>query len=88
MEAENITKYESMVKKALAKKNMLLFLENKTLEYESRIALAMRTQYGWKEFTYKGLGYMSRKLASYLINDLKVAKGDRVAILSESIPEY
>ena len=88
MEEENTTKYESIVKKALAKKNMLLFLENKTLEYESRIALAMRTQYGWKEFTYKGLGYMSRKLASYLINDLKVAKGDKVAILSESMPEY
>ena len=48
MEEENITKYESMVKKALQKNNMLLFLENKTLEYESRIALAMRTQYGWK----------------------------------------
>ena len=88
METENTTKYESMVKKALQKENMLLFLENKTLEYESRIALAMRTQYGWKEFTYKGLGYMSRKLASYLINDLKVAKGDKVAILSESMPEY
>ena len=87
METENTTKYESMVKKALQKENMLLFLENKTLEYESRIALAIITQYCWKEFTYKGLGYMSRKLASYLINDLKVAKGDKVETLSESMPE-
>ena len=88
MEEEQNSKYETLVKKALAKKNMLMFLENKTLEYENRIALAMRTQYGWKEFTYKGLGYMSRKLASFLINDLQVKLGDKVAILSESMPEY
>lgn len=74
--------------RALIKKNILKFLENRTDEYENRIALAMKTQYGWKEFTYRGLGYMSRKLASYLINDLQVVKGDRVAILSESMPEY
>ena len=73
---------------ALKKQNILLFLENRTSDYENRIALAMKTQYGWKEFTYKGLGYMSRKLASYLINNLDIKKGDKAAILSESMPEY
>ena len=73
---------------ALKKQNILLFLENRTSDYENKIALAMKTQYGWKEFTYKGMGYMSRKLASYLINNIEVKKGDKVAILSESMPEY
>ena len=64
---ENITTIND---NALKKQNILLFLENRTYDYENRIALAMKTQYGWKEFTYKGLGYMSRKVASFLINDM------------------
>ena len=66
---------------ALKKQNILLFLENRTDDYENRIALAMKTQYGWKEFTYKGLGYMSRKVSSYLINNLQVKKGDKVLVI-------
>lgn len=69
-------------------RNILLFLENKTEDYENRIALGIRSPHGWKEFTYKGIGLLSRKLASYLINDLSVIKGDRLAILSESRPEF
>ena len=69
-------------------RNILLFLENKTEDYENRIALGIRSSHGWKEFTYKGIGLLSRKLASYLINDLSVVKGDRLAILSESRPEF
>ena len=87
--AEEDTKHVTIIEdKALKKKNILLFLENRTDEYLDRIALAMKTQYGWKEFTYKGLGYMSRKLASFFINNLEVQRGDKVAILSESMPEY
>jgi len=48
----------------------------------------MKGEYGWREFTYKGLGLLSRKLARYLIEDLKIEKGERVSILSESKPEY
>ena len=48
----------------------------------------MKNQYGWKEFTYSGVGLLSRKLAHYLINEVKVEKDDRVAILSESKPEF
>jgi len=66
----------------------LSILENKTNEYGDRVALGIRTQLGWKEFSYKGLGRLSRKLANYLINSVQVKKGDRCAILSESKPEY
>lgn len=67
---------------------ILSLLENKTSDYEERIALGIKTEYGWEEFTYKGLGLLSRKIARYLIEDLKIKKGECLAILSESKPEY
>lgn len=70
------------------KNNILLLLEDKTNVYQDRIALGIKTALGWKEFTYKGIGLLSRKLASYLINDLSLKKGKKLAILSESKPEY
>lgn len=70
------------------KNNILLLLEDKTGVYENRVALGIKTALGWKEFTYKGVGLLSRKLATYLINDLQLKKGERLAILSESKPEY
>lgn len=70
------------------KNNILLLLEEKTDIYKDRVALGIKTALGWKEFTYKGIGLLSRKLANYLINDLSLKKGEKLAILSESKPEY
>lgn len=70
------------------RKNVLSLLDERTKLYGERIALGTKTQFGWKEFTYKGIGLLSRKLACYLIDDLQVKKGERLAILSESKPEY
>ena len=70
------------------KNNALQFLEDKTSDYAERVALGIKTQLGWNEFTYSGLGMLSRKVGHYLINDLQIAKGERLAILSESMPEY
>lgn len=67
--------------------NLLLLLENKTKELENNISLGMKSYVGWKELTYKGLGILSRRLASYLI-DIGIDKGAHVAILSESTPEF
>ena len=72
----------------LTRKNVLSLLDERTKKYGERIALGTKTPLGWKEFTYKGIGLLSRKLACYLIDNLEVQKGDRVAILSESKPEY
>ena len=72
----------------LRKNNALQFLEDKTSDYAERVALGIKTQLGWNEFTYSGLGMLSRKVGHYLINDLQIAKGERLAILSESMPEY
>lgn len=70
------------------KDNALQFLEDKTVSYSERVALGIKTSLGWNEFTYSGLGMLSRKLAHYFINGLMLQKGEKMAILSESKPEY
>ncbi len=70
------------------KDNVLSFLQDKTDKYNSRIALGMRSNYGWSEFTYQGLSNLSKKIASYLMYDLNIKKEEHVAILSESRIEF
>jgi len=70
------------------KSNVLSFLENKTYAYKDRIALAVKDEYGWKEFTFGGVGLMARRIASYLLNDLKVKREEKIAMLSESKVEF
>lgn len=69
------------------KENVLSLLDRNTKLYGERIALGKRNKYGWKELTYKGLGLLTKQFASYLINDLQMQKGEKLAILSESMPE-
>ena len=76
------------MKKRNANANVLSLLEDKTNIYARKIALGMKTTYGWRELTYDGLGLLARRLASYLINDLGVQKEEKMAILSESKPEF
>ena len=72
----------------LREKNVLALLHERTEKYSDKVSLGMKTKYGWKEFTYSGIGLLSRKIAHYLISELNVQKGDRLAIISESKPEY
>ena len=68
--------------------NIFTLLEKTTNENQKRVALGMKTMWGWSEFTYKGLGLLASRLGAYLINDLQIPKGEKLAILSESLPEY
>lgn len=68
-------------------KNLLLFLENKTDALNDRIALGMKSTLGTKELSFNGVGILSKRFAGHLIN-LGIDKGDNVAILSESMPEW
>ncbi len=68
--------------------NVFSLLEEITINYGEKVSLGMKSRWGWNEFTYKGLGLLSRRLASFLINDVEVTKGEKLAILSESKPEY
>lgn len=69
------------------KTNILLFLENRTEAFQNKIALGTKSNLGWNELTFGGLGILSRRLATYLIKN-GVEKGDRIAIISESMPEW
>lgn len=51
----------------LSRKNVLMLLHERTEKYADKVALGMKTQYGWKELTYRGVGLLSRKLAHYLL---------------------
>lgn len=68
--------------------NVLSLLEDRTNDYARKIALGMKTTFGWRELTYDGLSLMTRRLAAYLMNDLGLKRDERLAILSESKPEY
>ncbi len=72
----------------IGRKNILSLLQERTENYSAKVALGMKNQYGWKEMTYSGIGVLSRKLGAYMINDLQLEKGDKIAILSESKPEF
>lgn len=69
-------------------RNILSLLEVKTSDFGDKIALGIKGDYGWREFTYNGLGLLSRKSARYIIEELDIKKGACAAILSESKPEY
>lgn len=69
------------------RENVLSLLDKNTKLYGERIALGKKNKYGWKELTYKGLGLLAKQFASYLITDLQMQKGEKMAILSESMPE-
>ena len=62
--------------------NVLSLLEDKTNSYARKTALGMKTNFGWRELTYDGLGLMARRLASYLINDLGILSCSFIAIIS------
>jgi len=72
----------------LRNSRILSLMQNKTSDYGERIALGIKGLYGWREITYKGLSLLAEKTARYLIEDLEFKKGDGIAILSESKPEY
>ena len=69
-------------------KNLLMFLEEKTTELGENTALSIRSMFGWSELTYKGISLLAQRLGGYLIDNCNVTKGDKVALLSESTPEW
>lgn len=71
-----------------SRSNLLSFLQEKTDKYQDKTALGMKSKYGWVEFTYDGLASLSKKIASYLINDLNIKRNEKIAILSESRVEF
>lgn len=71
-----------------SRNNVLTFLQEKTNNYGDKTALGMKSKYGWVEYTYEGLSIISKKIASYLINDLKIKRNEKIALLCESRVEF
>ena len=67
--------------------NLLLFMDKVTKEYGNKNALGIKSYIGWRELTFKGLSILSQRLAAYMVRQ-GIDKGDKVAILSESMPEW
>ena len=68
--------------------NVLSLLEDRTNDYARKVALGMKTTFGWRELTYDGLSLLTKRLAAYLMNDLGLKRDEKLCILSESKPEY
>ena len=51
-------------------------------------AVSMKTKDGYESITYIELSRNAKKFANYLIETVGVNRGDRIAILSESRPEF
>lgn len=51
-------------------------------------ALSLKTKTGYEEVSYIELSRLAKNFANYLIEDVKVERGERIAILSESRPEF
>jgi len=67
--------------------SFLSLLQAKSDVFSARPALSMKTKKGWYELSYAELSRQAIKLSSYLI-EAGINYGDRVAILSESRPEF
>lgn len=67
--------------------SILALLEGKSNEFARRPALGIKRGSKWEEVSYGELRRRARSLAAYLI-EFGLVPGDRVAILSESTPDW
>ncbi|MBI4430477.1 MAG: MFS transporter [Candidatus Omnitrophica bacterium] len=78
---------EQAKKDRIYQESVLSLLQSKSDVYGARTALFLKEEFHWKELTYSELSRKARLLASHLI-ERGIQQGDRVAILSESRPEW
>ncbi len=67
--------------------SVLSLVQQKSDAYGARTALALKENDKWNEITYIELSRKARDLSDYLI-EYGIKRGDRIAILSESRPEW
>lgn len=68
--------------------DFLDLMQEKADIYAPVSALSIKTKDGFNSLTYIELSRSAKKFANYLIETIKIEKGDRIAILSESRPEF
>ncbi len=60
----------------------------KGAQYGQTKALSIKTKDGYESYSYMALSRMAKKFANHLIEDIKIERNDRIAILTESRPEF
>ncbi|MCR5261607.1 MAG: MFS transporter [Candidatus Gastranaerophilales bacterium] len=68
--------------------NFLDLMQEKGDTYGQTKALSLKTKNGYEALTYLDISRCAKKFANYLIDTVKIERGDRIAILSESRPEF
>src|SRR5262249_4458548 len=66
---------------------VLSVMYRKASAYRNRAALCCYRDGGWQDFTFREIQRRAKQLSGYLIES-GIARGDRVAILAESRPEW
>ena len=68
--------------------NFLDLMQEKGDIYGQVKALSLKTKDGYEELSYIEISRKSKKFANYLIETVKVQRGERIAIICESRPEF
>ena len=68
--------------------NFLELMQEKSDLYGPTKALSLKIKSGYEEMSYIELSRVSKNFANYLIEEVHIERGERIAILSESRPEF
>lgn len=68
--------------------NFLDLMQEKGDIYGQVKALSLKTKNGYEELSYLEIGRRAKKFANYLIETIGIQRGDRIAIICESRPEF
>ena len=68
--------------------NFLDLMQEKSDIYGQVKALSLKTKDGYEELSYIEISRKAKKFANYLIETVKVERGERIAIICESRPEF
>ncbi|MBR1753247.1 MFS transporter [bacterium] len=68
--------------------NFLDLMQEKGDIYGQVRALSLKTKDGYRELSYIEISRKSKKFANYLIENSAIQRGDRIAIICESRPEF
>ena len=68
--------------------NFLDLMQEKGDLYGQVKALSLKTKNGYEELSYIEISRKSKRFANYLIENIKVERGERIAIICESRPEF
>ena len=68
--------------------NFLDLMQEKSDIYGQVKALSLKTKDGYEELSYLEISRRAKKFANYLIETVKVERGERIAIICESRPEF